>query len=241
MNTASLSGTPVALPAEAKQPTGWMAKRNRYEDIRALLHGHAALIVDGGANFGSVTELFRKHYANAVIHAFEPIPHLVANLRHKFAGDVKTIIHGRALGAASGSATFQVTNNVVSSSLFTPAERLHKYHGEKVSVQQSVDVEITTLATAVKAEHIDLIKLDLQGGELAALRGAGVDMLRKTKIVALEAMFVEVYAGQPLFADIDVFLRDAGFRLYNLYDLYTHEDGQILQGDMVYLNSLFFK
>jgi hypothetical protein len=44
-----------------------------------------------------------------------------------------------------------------------------------------------------------------------------------------------------LFADVDAFLRGAGFRLYNLYDLYTHEDGQLLQGDAVYLNTQFFK
>jgi FkbM family methyltransferase len=227
--------------SSARQPTGWMAKRNRYEDICALLGGQAAVIADGGANFGTVTELFRKQYPHAVIHAFEPIPQLVANLRQKFAGDDKVIVHGQALGAAPGKATFQVTNNVVSSSLFSPADRLRKYHGEKVSVQQALEVEVTTLDVAVKVGQVDLIKLDLQGGELAALKGAGAEVLPKTKVVALEAMFVEVYDGQPLFADIDVFLRSAGFRLYNLYDLYTHEDGQILQGDMVYLNSLFFR
>jgi len=224
-----------------KQPTGRMAKRDRYQDVHALLGRTADVIVDGGANFGSVTELFRKQYPAAVIHAFEPIPHLVANLRQKFASDANVIVHANALGAKGGRTTFQVTDNLVSSSLFTPADRLRKYHGDKVAVRRAVEVEVITLGDVVKAPLIDLIKLDLQGGELAALQGCGKDVLDRTKVIALEAMFVEVYDGQPLFADIDILLRGAGFRLYNIYDLYTHEDGQLLQGDMIYLNSLFFK
>ena len=38
----------------------------------------------------------------------------------------------------------------------------------------------------------------------------------------------------------DVFLRQHGFKLLNLYDLWTQEDGQLTAGDAVYLNTRYF-
>jgi FkbM family methyltransferase len=218
-----------------------MARRDRYEDIKQLLGGKADLIVDGGANVGGMTTLFRKQYPSAVIHAFEPIPELGEKLRVNFARDPRVVVHVKALGERRETRNFQITENLVSSSLFAPGGRLAKYHGGKVAVQRAVEVDVVALREAVFTPHIDILKLDLQGGELAALKGCGEKLLKSTKIIELEAMFAEVYDGQPLFADVDAFLRGKGFRLYNLYDLYTHEDGQLLQGDAVYVNTLFFK
>jgi FkbM family methyltransferase len=235
-------GVAPSIPKPAHgQSTGYMAKRDRYEDIKRLLGGKADLIVDGGANVGGITSLFRKQYPSAVIHAFEPIPELGEKLRANFARDPRVIIHIKALGEQRGTRTFQITDNLVSSSLFAPGKRLAKYHGDKVAVKRVVEVSVVRLSDAVFAPYIDILKLDLQGGELSALKGCGEALLRNTKIIELEAMFADVYEGQPLFADVDSFLRSAGFRLYNLYDLYTHEDGQLLQGDAVYLNTIHFK
>jgi len=235
-------GVAQPLPkAAVGQPTGYMAKRDRYEDIKRLLNGKADVIIDGGANVGGMTALFRKQYPGAVIHAFEPIPELGEKLKAHFGRDPRVIVHIKALGEQRESRTFQITDNLVSSSLFVPGARLANYHGGKVAVKRSVEVQVVALRDAVFTPQIDILKLDLQGGELAALRGCGEALLRSTKIIELEAMFAEVYDGQPLFADVDAFLRGAGFRLYNLYDLYTHDDGQLLQGDAVYVNTQFFK
>ena len=225
----------------AKQPTGLMARRDRYEDVRQLLGGKASVIVDGGANKGTVTLKFRQQYPDAVVHAFEPIPTLGANLKSMFAADPRVTIHINALGERREQRTFQITNNLVSSSLFAPGDTIRKYHGAKVAVTESVPVIVVALADVLSVPEIDLMKLDLQGGELAALKGCGADLLSRTKVIIAEAMFAEVYKGQPLFADIDALLRSHAFRLYNLYDLFTHEDGQLLQGDAVYLNTRFFK
>lgn len=229
-----------APEASTKQPTGSMAHRDRYEDVYRLLGGKAKVIVDGGANKGTVTWKLREQYPDAVVHAFEPIPELGTRLVRVFKDDPQVIVHIDALGERRERKTFQVTNNLVSSSLFTPGDTIRKYHGAKVEVSESVPVTVVALADVLSDPVIDLIKLDLQGGELAALKGCGADVLNRTKIIVAEAMFAEVYKGQPLFADIDAFLRAHGFRLYNLYDLFTQEDGQLLQGDAVYLNTRFF-
>jgi hypothetical protein len=59
-------------------------------------------------------------------------------------------------------------------------------------------------------------------------------------VITTEVEFVPLYEGQPLFGDIDVFLRQHGFKLLNLYDLWTQEDGQLTAGDAVYLNTRYF-
>ncbi len=51
---------------------------------------------------------------------------------------------------------------------------------------------------------------------------------------------MSIYENQALFGDIDTFLTRAGFRLLNLYELYTQPDGQISSGDAVYLNTRNF-
>ncbi|MDX2426946.1 MAG: FkbM family methyltransferase [Cycloclasticus sp.] len=87
--------------------------------------------------------------------------------------------------------------------------------------------------------EVDLLKLGLQGYELVALKGCG-KLLESIKIIAIEIEFIPLYDGQPLFGDIDVYLRAQGFRMLNLYELYTHPDGQLTAGDAVYLNSKYF-
>jgi len=56
----------------------------------------------------------------------------------------------------------------------------------------------------------DFLKLDVQGYELTVLRGAKAT-LNKVLVVQSEVEFVEMYENQPLFAEVDQFLRQAGF------------------------------
>lgn len=103
-----------------------------------------------------------------------------------------------------------------------------------------VEVQQVRLEDVMKGCHeIDFLKLDLQGYELEALNGCG-KLLERIKIITIEIEFIPLYDGQPLFGDIDVYLRAQGFRMLNLYELYTHLDGQLTAGDAVYLNRKYF-
>ena len=65
---------------------------------------------------------------------------------------------------------------------------------------------------------IDFMKIDVQGGELDILRH-GVNTLGNVTVVQLEVEFVPVYKDQPLFGDLQVFLRDQGFQLHKFIDI----------------------
>jgi len=91
----------------------------------------------------------------------------------------------------------------------------------------------------ISEAEIDILKLDLQGFELDALKGAD-KILKNTKLVFTEIEFTELYNDAPLFSHIDLFLRPHGFRLLNFYSLWTHPDGQLTSGDAIYLNTKYF-
>lgn len=66
---------------------------------------------------------------------------------------------------------------------------------------------------------VDLLKLNIQGAELDALRG-GEKLLSTASAVFLEVSFVESYIGRPMFADVDTYMRAAGFEFFDLLMLH---------------------
>ena len=82
-------------------------------------------------------------------------------------------------------------------------------------VERKVPVEVRTLASfAVEAgvDHVDYLKVDVEGSEYEVLEGAGA-LLRNTGVVRVEVCFIPFRVGQRLFSEVDLLLRDYGFDL----------------------------
>lgn len=63
---------------------------------------------------------------------------------------------------------------------------------------------------------IDMVKIDIQGGELLALSHA-VDRLKTTLVIQTEVEFLPMYVGQPLFSELELFLRGQGFMMHRFF------------------------
>jgi FkbM family methyltransferase len=127
-----------------------------------------------------------------------------------------------ALGAETGPATLHVTRDPGSSSLYPPDEALIDAHPvlQVHSLVSTRTIQLQTLDEWCERERLDVdaIKLDVQGAELDVLRGAK-RQLHHVVMIETEVELNPLYVDQPLFADVDRFLRARGFVLWRLTHL----------------------
>ena len=64
----------------------------------------------------------------------------------------------------------------------------------------------------------DFLYIDVQGAELDVLRGAE-KLFKNIAVIDLEVEFIPLYEDQPLFADVDQFMRSHGFLVHKLIDV----------------------
>ncbi len=113
-------------------------------------------------------------------------------------------------------ATFYETNWNLTGSLFEPNTRLLDMFHNLGSVTQLVarhPIETVSLDDIPDLADIDFIKIDIQGGELAVFQNA-LRVLSGVVAIQTEVEFIELYKRQPMFADVDIFLRGHGFQFH---------------------------
>ena len=84
-----------------------------------------------------------------------------------------------------------------------------------VRTEELTVVSLTDWAAREEVTNVDFLKINVQGGELEILQGAG-PLLDGILGVFVEVAFVESYRDRPMFSDIDAFLRKAGFTFFDL-------------------------
>jgi FkbM family methyltransferase len=215
---------------------------------RPLRHGVAATVehesvpfgdyrtvVDVGAGRGQFAVFASHAFPVARIVSFEPLPASFA-IASRAVGD-RVELHRLAIGAEPATSTIHVSADADSSSLRRPtAEQARRFPGTE-DVDR-VEVEVVTLDDAVsELRRPALLKLDLQGGELDALRGAK-ELLDSIDDVFVECSFVELYEGQALADQVICHLRDRGFSLRGFYSPTYAGDGVCIQADLLFGRSL---
>lgn len=151
----------------------------------------------------------------ATVFAFEPDNGARASLSQQNRKGLITLPHFIGDGEP---ATFYQTNNVYTGSLFAPnTDLLSKFLNlaEMTELVSTSLVQTARLDDLAEIANFDYLKMDIQGAELSALRGAS-EKLKHCLVIHTEVAFVEMYKGQPLFADIDAHLRSCGFHFHCL-------------------------
>jgi FkbM family methyltransferase len=211
------------------------------EDMVSLLRGsEISVVVDGGAYEGAFSRQMQAAFPGASIHAFEPTPDSFARLQLK-TRDLPSVRCCRlALGAEPGTAQFFQNASPLTNSLRKSADANRRYFADFVVERDAIVVEVTTLADYAAKEGltaIDIVKLDLQGGELDAIIGLG-SLLGTVKALLVEVQFVRLYDGSPLFSDIETHLCGAGLSFFQFYELVrSPDDGRLLYGDALFVSS----
>ncbi len=196
------------------------------------------IILDVGANVGSSSKQFRATFPQAVIHAFEPHPGVFAKLKTSLENAPGIVLNPCALGDACGRLAFNLSSDRGSSSFlkFDPAS---PYLGAlHLETEASVEVEVKTVDSYCREwgiEHIDFLKLDVQGFEPQVLDGAA-EMLARQAIGTIQAeiIFRSFYDYPASFFEIERRLRPHGYRLISIFDIYPGQGARLFQVDAVY-------
>jgi FkbM family methyltransferase len=126
-----------------------------------------------------------------------------------------------ALGGTTGTGKLYVTRQPSGSSLYRPNhDLLFRFSPPSYgSVDKIVDVTLSTFSDFIEKHRRplpNLIKLDVQGAELDILKGLSPEHSRDLLAVQAEVEFAELYVGQPLFGDIDAYMKQRGFMFFDL-------------------------
>lgn len=110
--------------------------------------------------------------------------------------------------------TFHITNNGQSSSIL-PLDT-HRTHYPHIVVTEERKLRTTTLQKFITEQSIHIKELnfwnlDIQGAELAALKGAG-DFIQYADFIYVEVNVESLYKGCALLPELDAFLSSKGFQ-----------------------------
>jgi FkbM family methyltransferase len=195
------------------------------------------VVIDCGANQGTWTRLSAQHFPEARLHLVEAQPRCAPILARDFPPP-RFQVHSVAV-TAPGVASVRM---FVADAGTTTGASVVRADAEAPSGEHVTEVPASTLdalfGAAVSVADRALLKLDLEGHEIPALRGATA-LLPRVEVVVCEVAFYDIAGeGRPGFVDVLDFVRAAGFRLYDFAALGARRrDNRLRSGDAVFVRS----
>lgn len=177
----------------------------------------------------------------AKVVGFEPNPEALAKLE---AGKGKNETYLPFAVADGETHEFKICQTPGMSSLLEPNQELLQYfHGfpEWGKVKERVNVDTVRLDDVKEIQNLDYFKIDIQGGELCVFEN-GVNRLSECLVIHTEVEFLPMYVNQPLFSEVEMFLRGKGFVFHRFAPLTSRVVGPLVLNDDIFrgLNQVFW-
>jgi len=185
-----------------------------------------SVVIDGGAHLGSFSLTGKTIFPQAKFHLVEPQLACAASLkllcaRHGF------VLHECALADRAGN-VFLLKTDLPGTGAYIKPEP------DADSIAVTACTLDSLFITWVAPDDRVLLKMDLQGYELHALRGARSAM-KSVEVILTEVSFY-AQAYEPSILDLLVFLNENEFQLYDIAALFRRQrDDRLHQGDFVFV------
>jgi FkbM family methyltransferase len=190
------------------------------------------VIFDVGANAGTYAAHLCRMFPKARIFCFEPVPATFQKLETWASSTKQVTALNLALGNASGEFDMHVHEDHPSSSSLLASTTENAALFPETARQSSIKVRAERLDVVVADTAIDLgsgalMKIDVQGHELAVLEGAR-ETLKGIHAVIVEVILDRLYENQSRFEDVFAFMIAAGFRYAGNLDQHYADDGHVM-------------
>jgi FkbM family methyltransferase len=193
------AGRPIAISI---RPNGYdcaLVEEIFNEKAYALEIGNVARIIDLGGNIGLASLFLAQRYPDAQICCVEPIPDNLSVLRRNIEENKLSIrVIAAAVGARDGQTQFELSSD----------PRQHAASNSKVVVDRTgrkVDVEVISIPSLLRLmewDEFDLLKIDIEGGEVEVLAGQP-EWLRKVRYIIGEGHVGAGYTIEACRADLE--------------------------------------
>lgn len=200
-------------------------------DIAPFFKGRAICYLDVGAYIGLVyDDLMRSAIVVGDAYLIEPNPDSFAKLEERLATALKAgklHTYNRAVSDKNTTLTLQknrTMTRVVNAGENTESRVTHpgrerapnSSDGELFSIES---IRLDGFANRHIKKNVDLMKIDVEGHEIPALRGARKLLQRQQiNVIYIEAGLDPANTQQTHIHKIDEFLRRYGYRIYRIYE-----------------------
>ena len=223
-------------------------KFNRDQLIIDLVAKEDPIVFDVGAHYGESIDYLKSHFPKSTIYSFEPDPESYTILSNKAVQGVKYF--NLALSSKKGVSTFfrnkiSHTNSLIKVNLESKDSigvTTAKSKGDEEYFQNfntEIEVKTTTLDSFLEdhpLNHVDLIKIDVQGAECQVLKGAS-KFLKNTKIIIVEISFFDYYENQTSFLDVESLIAPLNFKLFSISEISNNPmNGRTDWVEAIYVN-----
>ena len=210
-----------AKPSPSPNDVGALFEaQTRFFDREARLS-----IVDAGVHLGDSSKEYLDAFPNCRVFGFEPEDRNFAAASTLLAPyGSRMELRKNALSSSDSANILQVNTHDGTHSLLEIGDgRYWEGPAETIRRQPVETISLGTFCASLQLNSLDILKMDIQGGELQALKGA-TEMLGRGAIslIALEVLFKPLYKAQPLFWEVSDYLRSFGYGLHGLFECHYH-------------------
>jgi len=209
---------------------------------------HPIKLIDIGSS-GGLNPNWKEFESYLEIIGFEPDTNAFKQLSKE--NNNRKVYYNIGVHSEKSEPFFYLCKDRQKSSLFKPNMDLLKHFPkrERFEVEGSEKITVDTLDN-VFLNYIttpDFLKIDTEGNDLSILKG-GINIITSGVFgIEVEVGFAEMRKNQPFFADIDIFLRENDFLLFDIRrtywkrtigEKYGNDKGQLALGDALYFKKI---